>query len=107
MNLRFFKQDGRWYADIPNHTLEENEMVAGSEDLLELLSEGKKSISLTLTTEQCNEALIELTMCEHDSCGATYKLNEPYGEITRIWICNVTHDVLGEHPHKIWICSYK
>ena len=25
--IRFFKQDSRWYADIPNHTLEENEMV--------------------------------------------------------------------------------
>ena len=27
--LRFFKQDKKWYADVPNHTLDENEMVMG------------------------------------------------------------------------------
>ena len=32
--LRFFKLDNRWYADVPNHTLAENEMVAGSDDFL-------------------------------------------------------------------------
>ena len=34
--LRFFKLDNRWYADVPNHTLAENEMVAGSDDFLRL-----------------------------------------------------------------------
>ncbi len=54
--IRFFRLDNDykagWYADVPNHTLAENEMVAGSYEL---------------------------------------------------WICNVTHDVLGEHPRSIYI----
>ena len=28
--LKFFKYNNRWYADVPNHTLDENEMVAGA-----------------------------------------------------------------------------
>ena len=37
--VRFFKigagQQMGWYADVPNHTLEENEMVSGSDTILE------------------------------------------------------------------------
>jgi len=40
MKQRFFKQDGKWYADVPNHML---------------------------------------------------------------WLCNVTHDVFGEHPNSIFV----
>ena len=35
MRQRFFKLNSRWYADVPNHTLEENEMVCGADTLLE------------------------------------------------------------------------
>ena len=37
--VRFFKigvgPQAGWYADVPNHTLEENEMVSGSDIFLE------------------------------------------------------------------------
>lgn len=33
--VRFYKENGKWYADIPNHTKEENEMVMGSDDALD------------------------------------------------------------------------
>ena len=49
--VKFFKQDNRWYADIPNHTLEENEMVMGADIALDYLSDGKNEIILTLTDE--------------------------------------------------------
>ena len=32
--LRFFKENDKWYADVPDHTLEDNEMVFGSDILL-------------------------------------------------------------------------
>ena len=51
MKLRFFKQDNKWYADVPNHTLEENEMVSGADTALELISDGHNEITLDLTTE--------------------------------------------------------
>ena len=33
--LEFFKLNGSWYADIPENTLEENEMLLGSDEFLE------------------------------------------------------------------------
>ena len=89
MRQRFFKLNSRWYADVPNHTLEENEMVCGSDTLLE---------------EPCDFPFAILTRIEHDSCGATYKVESSL-DTDLVWICNVTHDVLGEHPDKIYINS--
>lgn len=41
--IRFFKinegPEAGWYADVPNHTLAENEMVAGSDTFLEAVDQ--------------------------------------------------------------------
>ena len=34
--VRFYKKDGKWYADVPNHTLEECEMVYGTDRFFNL-----------------------------------------------------------------------
>ena len=49
--VRFFKQDNKWYADIPNHTLEDNEMVMGADIALDYVSEGKE--------DQCNKPTLK------------------------------------------------
>ena len=72
--IRFFKiaegpQSG-WYADVPNHTLEENQMVSGSDLFLEAVDKlhgGRNEVNITVSD------------------------------------CNVTHNVLGEHPRSIYI----
>ena len=43
-----------------------------------------------------------LTQIEHDYDGATYRVESSL-RTGLVWICNVTHDVLGEHPDKIYI----
>ena len=48
MKQRFFKQDGKWYADVTNHTLEDNEMVGGADIALEIISEGHNEVTLDL-----------------------------------------------------------
>jgi hypothetical protein len=35
--------NSRWYADVPNHTLDENEMVCGADSLLEEISQFRNS----------------------------------------------------------------
>lgn len=77
--LRFFKLDDRWYADVPNHTLHENEMVAGSDDFLNACDRGTGNV------------VIEMSDCQIG--------------VPKLWICNVTHDVMGEHPRDIFIQS--
>ena len=114
--IRFFKiaegpQVG-WYADVPNHTLEENQMVYGSDLFLEAvdkLNGGRSEVSITVSdSNDLGEFIAKLIMNAHNQHGATYILTGPlaerYGAVGfELWICNVTHDVLGEHPKSIYI----
>ena len=117
--LRFFKQDGKWYADVPNHTLEENEMVMGSESAIEYFADGKDEIQVTMSTDESDKdgSLIQLKIYDHDDEGAYYTVSgllvsellveSNYisldGFSPTVWVCNVTHDVFGEHPDNIYI----
>ena len=113
--VRFFKQEGKWYADVPNHTLEENEMVMGADVALDFISKGSDEVVLTLSdSKEESNPLLTLHLIDHDDEGGYY---EPYGFLynrfmdefdfsiegfsNSIWICNVTHDVFGEHPEYI------
>lgn len=114
--IRFFKiaegpQSG-WYADVPNHTLEENQMVYGSDLFLEVvdkLNGARNEVNITVSdNNEPGEFIAKLIMKAHNQHGATYILTGPlaerYGAVGfQLWICNVTHDVLGEHLKSIYI----
>ena len=106
MKQRFFKLNSRWYADVPGHTLEENEMVCGADFLLEEISKFLNSpeVTLDLDIEPSDFPFATLIQIEHDDDGATYKVESSL-KTDFVWICNVTHDVLGEHPKRIYINS--
>ena len=118
--VRFFKisagpQKG-WYADVPNHTLEENEMVSGSDTFLEevnALKGGRDEVFITVSDDNTAGSFIaKLIMKAHNQWGATYILTGPMAQQYdavgfELWICNVTHDVLGEHPRSIYIHEIK
>lgn len=111
--LRFFKQDNKWYADVPGHTLDENEMVYGCDVMLSMFANGKESVTLQLSDkveDDYGKPIIILTRKEHDEYGAFYSVEVLTtlftGILTDIWICNVTHDVFGEHPENIYIYNY-
>ena len=114
--ISFFKitegQQKGWYADVPNHTLEENQMVYGSDLFLEAvdtLNGGRNDVNITVSdNNESGEFIAKLIMKAHNQHGATYVLTgslaERYGAVGfELWICNVTHDVLGEHPKSIYI----
>ena len=46
MKQRFFKLNSHWYADVPGHTLDENEMACGADSLLEEISIAIVSLGL-------------------------------------------------------------
>ena len=104
--VKFYKEDGNWYADIPNHTKEENEMVMGSDDALDFLSDGGDKIELTLSDEETSDFIVHFNRTEHDEDGAYYQACGNYDMLYPIWICNVTHDVFGEHPKDIYLLSF-
>ena len=111
--VRFFKQDNKWYADIPNHTLEENEMVLGADTFLELICDGCSELTISLTDAEPKKPLLTLHKTQHDDEGAWYDIygflynqllaTYPEVPINEVWICNVTHDVFGEHPEYLYI----
>ena len=122
--IRFFKENNRWYADIPNHSLDDNEMVMGSNIMLELLATSMfctnpNEVNIELIDEKLEGVqLLTLTRIEHDEDGVYYKVSGTlYREYVdmltsetdindgTIWICNVTHDVFGEHPDIINILN--
>ena len=114
--VRFFKQEDRWYADVPNHSLEDNEMVMGADIALDLISEGHDEVFLILSDIEDPKALLHFHIKEHDDEGAYYTVSGLlYNRVAsllvdlypqydhEIWICNVTHDVFGEHPNDIYL----
>lgn len=120
--IRFFKisegNNAGWYADVPGHTLEENEMVSGSDTFLEEVDAmlgGRGEVTIDVSTSMDVSAdpfLAKLNMRSHNQWGATYVLGgrmaEQYGATGfELWICNVTHDVLGEHPKAIYILDIR
>lgn len=115
-DIRFFKQDNKWYADVPNHSLEDNEMVLGADSILELISEGKPELTITLADTKPENYYLHFAIDEHDDEGAWYAFDGPWytsamnalidalGLVeSKIWVCNVTHDVFGEHPEEMWL----
>lgn len=116
--IRFFRIsegfNAGWYADVPGHTLEQNQMVSGSDTFLEeanAILGGRGEVTITVSEsdgEGSATPIARLDMRSHNQWGATYVLSgqiaEQYGAVGfEIWICNVTHDVLGEHPRTIYI----
>ena len=119
--LRFFKQDNKWYADIPNHTLDENEMVMGADTVLDLIADNKDEVILTLSDEDNKHSMLTMTIKEYDSEGAYYTISGflynkfldlfdldsssvSFDITNEVWVCNVTHDV---YPNNIYVLSVK
>lgn len=110
--LRFYKEEGRWYADVPEHTKEDNEMVFGSEDFLNVISKDKAEVTLTINTEEPKGGYyIKFALVNHDEDGGEYIISGPLAdEIIEmgftVWICNVTHTVFGEHPETMYLTGF-
>lgn len=110
--LEFFKLNGIWYADIPENTLDENEMLLGADEFLEKVVGDCKRVAMDLATEEPDEYLVKLSIASHDDMGGEYLLSgklvdkfEDNGTALPMtaWICNATHSVFGEHPDTIYI----
>lgn len=101
--LRFYNRDGRWFADVPQYieaggTEDDCEMVAGADTWLELLSEGKDSISITIADDEVLEE--KLHLYQKDEAGGTYIAHEYKDKDINLvlWLCNVTLFIFGKFP---------
>lgn len=110
--LEFYKENGIWYADIPENTPEENEMLLGADEFLEKMVGECKRVGMDLTTDDQMSYLVKMKMVMHDDVGGEYVLSGPLIDEAEsngtsmpmtAWICNATHTVFGEHPDIICI----
>lgn len=99
--LRFYKENEKWYADIPGVSKEDNEMVFGSDIFLEKISNGKPQVIIEFSDSDENNAIYAFKMTDHDEYGASYC--DVHNEEGTIWLCNVAHEIFVEHPAEIFI----
>ena len=108
MQLRFYKHtDGRWYVDLPTWEgdFEDLEMVAGADDLLEVLSHQLKTKSITFEvwTRKPDVPCGLMTKIDQTMDGATYQVSNCMYYDSTAWLCNVTKFVFdGIHPNHIY-----
>jgi hypothetical protein len=105
--IRFYKRDINWYADLPQYidaggTEEDCQMICGSDDWLDILSDYKDNVILSISD---NEVLSEkLILSNKDEYGATYIANEFKENVINhiLWLCPVTLFVFGKYPDVIY-----
>jgi len=108
MKYNFYKKhDNRWYISLPefNGSEEEREMVAGADIMLDIISEGSKSVDLELSLKEkpdFNELMLVKTNSLEEG---GYYILKSYKNIMHnfdIWLCSVTLFVFGKYPSKIF-----
>jgi len=102
--LKFKKEKYRWYIDLPawEGDKADLEMIAGADELLELLSNGDDTVTLEVS-EKPMENAIKLKKLKHVYGGADYKVTN-YPGITEVWLCKVTKFVYGGYmPNYLFI----
>ena len=105
MELTFEKwEDGRWFVVLPDYDgpQEDLEMVDGADKLLDVLTTDGLYVNLRISLEYDSD-MYHLHLVKHDELGGTYEVMN-HGRFLHkdIWLCNVVHDIIGEHPEDIW-----
>ena len=115
MQYRFYKENNKWYIDIPEWSGQkaELEMVEGADTMLDIISECSLIVDLHISLapfESANvlEKLTELSINQNisiDACGGSYYLLRIYDQIEyniTMWLCDVTKYIFNEFPDKIY-----
>ena len=116
IKIKFYKKEGKWYAQVPDSPEEENLMVGEAAQVIDELAGGKDHIKFYVSTEFPHdfkdECVAKMFLKEHDDNGGTYSF-EQYGlsmssfRFNHVWLCNVAHLVFNEHPQEINIYKFE
>ena len=64
--IKFYKENGKWYADVPTMSKEDNEMVFGADIFLETISKGNSTLMIEFSIFNDENAIYSFNMIEHD-----------------------------------------
>lgn len=109
--LSFERIGDRWYVVFPNWPLSHDnlEMVAGADDMLNLLSNGESIVKLEIVINSKPSTVGYYALYKTYSSltgGAHYIADKVGGWDTsaikkQLWLCPVTLTVLGHYPNRI------
>lgn len=99
----------KWYVDLPEFpgSKDELEMVLGADTMLDLLSEDKTIVEVTISLQSfdgCDSLSFKRETTEFQN-GAMYNLDSLNGcpfEL-EVWLCDVMLYVFNEFPVKIYL----
>jgi hypothetical protein len=96
-------EDGRWFVVFPDYEgdQEDLEMVDGADEFLDFLTTDNMFVTLKVDEEE-QPGWSYLELVAHDEAGGTYRVNTEEDYDGEVWLCNVVHDIFGEHPETIW-----
>lgn len=109
---KFIKTGQDWYIDLPEYieqggSTADLQMVDGADKMLDMMAEGKNSVTLNIAREQFEGAdILTLTeKCDPYIGGGYYIMKQYEGqEINRtMWLCQVTEFVFGDIPPLIFV----
>jgi len=109
---KFIKTGQDWYIDLPEYIEQggsagDLQMVDGADKMLDMMAEGKNSVTLNIAREQFEGAdILTLTeKCDPYIGGGYYIMKQYEGqEIKRtMWLCQVTEFVFGDIPPLIFV----
>ncbi len=109
---QFNKEATGWYVDLPEYiagggSKDDLQMVEGADVMLDIIREGKSTVSLEIDLHPFPEAtkLLLVEKCDPYIGGGYYLLEEWNGKKIgmRMWLCNVTEWVFGHLPAFIYI----
>lgn len=101
-------ENGYWFADVPHwpRQFHDNlEMVAGADDYLTAVCSGANKVKLEVSTvapENPGEWTV-FSKTHETLMGGTYSVENCPVYHKKVWLCNVTKFVLGQHPQTIWV----
>ena len=109
LTLTFLRDESGWYADVPNHTRGQNSMVMGSDRLLDMMAQGDRRVDVKFRTVKpakgdTRKPLFHLSRIFHATgYGANYLVHGLSLIPFPAYICDVGHDVIGEHAKDIYV----
>lgn len=107
ITLTFHRDDRGWAAEVPSHTRSENAMVAGADIVIERMSQGDNTVDVkfrTIESETLGKPLVTLTRFMHrNGYGAEYWVRGATALPFPAYLCDVTHDITGEHPERLLV----
>ena len=110
IELSFYKKRTCWYAEVPEHTEAQNQMVSGADVMCEIMAAGHRRVTVNAVAHlgDGQKTIVSLHKVEQSQYGATYEISgaDGLGLPDRCWLCNVTRTVFGgTHPDEIHVIS--